>query len=87
MVNFGSFPSAGSYFLEVGMRFLIVALLFLSFLAHADSEPLCSAELEYLDGSYQMAILECDSPYAGKCLKQVSKSDASLDWQEVECGK
>ena len=69
------------------MRALLTALLLVSTPAYAGPQEMCSADLEFLDGTLQTAILECDSPYDGKCLKQVELPDGNFDWQEVECGK
>lgn len=77
------------------VNLFLIALLSLSFLAPVasraadredDTYEHCSAELEYLDGTKQTATVECEGPYAGKCLKQayVGRS-LRTEWKEVEC--
>ena len=64
-----------------------LALLFslLSLPAHAGPVGMCSAELKYLDGHEQTAIMSCDDENAGKCLSEVVLKDGTHDWQEVSC--
>ena len=71
---------------------LLTALLtpVASFASHDEEEgpQYCSAEVTYLDGSEQTVRVECDGPYAGKCLKEeyVGRS-LHTKWTEVECKK
>jgi hypothetical protein len=64
---------------------LALGLFLLPLLAHAGPQEMCSAELTYLDGTEQTAVLECDSPYAGQCLEEVVLPDGTHDWKEVAC--
>lgn len=51
-----------------------------------DGPQYCSAEVEYLDGTEATLRVECDGPYAGKCLREtyVGRS-LRTEWKEVEC--
>lgn len=72
------------------LNLILLLVLLAPVAAFADDEEdgpqYCSAELEYLDGTKQTARVECDSPYAGKCLKEayVGRS-LRTEWKEVEC--
>jgi hypothetical protein len=66
------------------MKFALLLSL-LSFPAHASSVGMCSAELKYLDGREQTAVMSCEDENAGKCLNEVVLKDGTHDWQEVSC--
>jgi hypothetical protein len=74
------------------LNLLLLLTLFAPGAARADESDddqpqYCSAELELLDGTVQTARVECDSPYAGKCLKETytDSSQRHTQWREVEC--
>jgi len=67
------------------MKTLLAALILLSSPAAFAEEEVCTAIFENLDGQEHWARVECDGPYAGKCLKEVVLKDGTNGWQEVAC--
>jgi hypothetical protein len=66
------------------MKFVFLLSL-LAVPAHASSEGMCSAELKYLDGREQTAVMSCEDENAGKCLNEIVLKDGTRDWKEVSC--
>ena len=65
---------------------LLLSLLSLAPLAHAqeDEPEVCTAVI--VDGDdWQMARVKCDSPYAGKCIKDTVRPDGTHAWVDVKC--
>lgn len=61
---------------------LALSLLPLSAFGH-DESHYCSAQIIFRDGQFnQQMRVECDGPYAGKCLQEVS-TDGQWNWQVV----
>lgn len=67
----------------MGLAFLLTAA---SVLAGDEQEETCTVSYENLRGEVTWGTVECDSPYAGKCLKEArtGKGEETF-WQEVEC--
>lgn len=65
--------------------FTLLVLLMSAAPAFAEDEEACTAIFTFLDGREHWARIECDSPYAGKCLKEIVLKDGKHDWQEVSC--
>ncbi len=68
------------------MKAILSILFLLSQPAFADAdEEVCFATYETLEGEENWARVECDGPYAGKCLKEVVLENGLHDWQEIAC--
>ena len=75
------------------LNFLLFALLLASpSLADEDNEnnqpQFCTAVLEDIDGNVNEWVrVDCDGPYAGKCLKETYTDSSKKEtyWREVEC--
>jgi len=62
-----------------------ILLLLVSSLPAMAVEEVCTAIYTTLDGQEHWARVECDGPYAGKCLQEVVLKDGKHDWKEVAC--
>lgn len=75
----------------VCMKNLMIAMLVFFSLSAAsamagDEPEVCTATYENLAGEEILTYVECESPYAGQCLKETLTDDGkSTKWLIVDC--